>query len=86
MSAESELPSESFAVASGKPSVGEWPVGKSSMGGPSVGEPVGKSSIGGPFPGEFSVGQSIGGPSVAESVGHPVEQKGKQLPSVVSQG
>ena len=57
--------------------MGEWPVGKSSISGPSVGEPVGKSSIGGPFSGEISVGQSIGGPSVSESVGHPVEQKGK---------
>ena len=45
VSAESELPSESFAVVSGKPSVGES-VGKPSIGGPSVGEPVGRSSIG----------------------------------------
>src|SRR5689334_17922318 len=43
VSAESELPSESFAVAS----VGEWPVGKSSVGESPV-EPVGKSLIGGP--------------------------------------
>ena len=73
VSAESELSSESFAVASGKSSVvGEWPVGK--------------SSIGRPFSEEFSVGQSIGMPSAGESsVVQPVEQKGKQLPSVVSQ-
>ena len=55
VSAESELPSESFAVASGKPSVGEWPVGKSSVGESPVGEspvePVGKSLIGGPSEG-----------------------------------
>ena len=71
VSTESELPSESFAVVSGKSSVGEWSVGR--------------SSIGGPFS-EFSVGQSIGVPSAGESsVVLPVEQKGKQLPSVVSQ-
>ena len=66
VSAESELPSESFAVASGKPSVGEWPVGKSSVGGPSVGEspvePVGKSLIGGPSEGgQGELGREVRG-------------------------
>jgi hypothetical protein len=36
----SELPSESFAVASDRPSVGEWPVGDWSVGELSVGKPV----------------------------------------------